>query len=310
MRVFVAGATGAIGRQLVPMLLARGHSVVGMTRSPDRAAWLGQLGAIPQRCDVYDRPRLEGALKAAQPDVLVHQLTALPQKYAVRDRGINRPTDRIRREGTRNLIAAAHAANCPRLIAQSIAFLYRPDGANTLKTETDRPFTDAPQPFADTVDALLDLEAQVAAADPISSVVLRYGWLYGPGTWYAPDGYYAGQVRRRRYPIVGNGHGVSSFVHVADAAAAAADVIESDATGTFNIVDDDPAPLCEWLPAYAQALGAPSPRRVPAWLARLAAGPLAVKMSTRMPGASNARAKRELGWRPTHSSWREEFTDL
>ena len=178
-----------------------------------------------------------------------------------------------------------------------------------LRTERDPPFTDAPQPFADTVAALLDLEAQVASEESIHGTVLRYGWLYGPGTWYAPDGYYADQVRRRRNPIVGDGSGVWSFVHVTDAAAAAAMLVESNTTGTFNIVDDDAAPMRNWLPAFAQTLKAPHPRRVPVWLARLAAGALAAQMSTSMPGASNAKAKQQLGWRPTHPTWRDGFAD-
>ena len=190
------------------------------------------------------------------------------------------------------------------MIAQSIAFLYQPDGTDKLKSETDSPFTNAPQPFGDTVKALLDLEHQVAAAPSLSNVVLRYGWLYGPGTWYAPDGYYADQMRHRRYPIVGDGGGVWSFVHVADAAAAAVHVAESHPSGTFNIVDDDPAPMRDWLPTFAENLGTPSPRRAPRWLARLGAGALALRMSTAMPGASNAKAKRELGWQPARPTWR------
>jgi nucleoside-diphosphate-sugar epimerase len=307
MRIFVAGATGAIGRQLVPMLLERGHTVVGITRSRDRAAELNQLGATGRVCDVYDLRRLETVVKEAEPDALIHQLTAFPQRYALRRRDVNQATDRIRREGTRNLIAAAHGADCHRLIAQSIAFLYKPAETKSLRTETDRPFTDAPSPFAATVAALLDLESQILADEATSAAILRFGWLYGPGTWYAPDGYFSTQIRRRRYPIVGHGSGIWSFVHVADAAAATVKLAECHAQGVYNIVDDEPAPMRDWLPVLASALGAPPPRRVPRLVARLAAGALAAEMSTSMPGASNAKVKQETGWQPIYTSWRDGF---
>lgn len=307
MRILVAGATGAIGRQLVPLLLARGHAVVGMTRSQSRAAWLEQLGATSQVCDVYDQAAVQAAMATAPPDVVIHELTALPQQYAPRRRNLNEATDRIRREGTRNLIAAARTVNCPRVIAQSAAFLYQPERAGPLRTEADPPFIDAPEPFASTVAALLDLESQITGAEEINGAVLRYGWLYGPGTWYASDGYYAGEVRRRRYPIVGRGSGIWSFLHVKDAAAATASLAESRAEGIFNIVDDDPAPMRDWLPIYARTLVAPPPRRVPAFLARLVAGAIAAEMSVNMPGATNAKAKRELGWQPMFRSWRDGF---
>jgi nucleoside-diphosphate-sugar epimerase len=305
-RIFVAGATGAIGSQLVPMLVARGHTVVGMTRSPERAAWLTRAGAEACVCDVYDRDRLGAAVAEARPEVVIHQLTALPQRYDMRRRDVTAATDRIRREGTANLVAAARAAGCERVVAQSIAFLYRPgDGApGALRTEADAPFADAPQPFGAAVAALVDLERQVLGLD---GAVLRYGWLYGPGTWFAPDGHFSAEVRRRRYPIVGNGAGVWSFVHVADAAGAAAQVAESGVTGVFNIVDDDPAPIREWLPELARALSAKPPLRVPRWVARIVAGPVAGVMARQMPGASNAQAREELGWRPRYPTWRERL---
>lgn len=306
-RIFLAGASGAIGHQLVPVLLETGHSVTGMTRSRERAAVLERLGARACVCDVYDRHGLIAAVADARPELVIHELTALPPDYPVRRRDLNQATDRIRREGTHNLLDAARAASCSRVIAQSVAFLYKPDGTAELKNETDPPYTDAPEPFAGTVAALLDLEAQVVGDPEINGAVLRYGWLYGPRTWYSPAGYFGRLVKRRRYPIVGAGSGVWSFVHVEDAAAATAQVVESQVTGIFNIVDDEPAPMRDWLPGFAQAIDAPPPHRVPRWLARLAAGALAVDMSTRMPGASNAKAKTEIGWHPTHSSWRHGF---
>lgn len=306
-RIFLAGASGAIGRQLVPMLLASGHTVVGMTRSQERAAALERLGAGTCVCDAYDRAELIAKVSAARPELVVHQLTALPQDYPVRRRDLNRDTDRIRREGTRNLIDASRAAGCTRVIAQSVAFLYSPDVGSEPRTETDPPYTDAPEPFAGTVAALLDLEAQVLSDPEIRGAVLRYGWLYGPGTWYAPSGYFGHLVKRRRYPIVGAGSGVWSFLHVKDAARATGALVESDAAGVFNIVDDEPAPMRDWLPAFAHAIDAPPPSRVPSWVARLAAGKLAVQMSTRMPGATNTKAKAEIGWRPTYATWRDGF---
>jgi nucleoside-diphosphate-sugar epimerase len=344
-RIFVAGATGVIGSALVPMLVKRGHTVVGMTRRPERAAWVSRVGAEACVCDVYDRERLGAAVTDARPDVVIHQLTALPQRYDVRRRDVTVATDRIRRDGTANLVAAARAAGCERVIAQSVALLYRPDAPGAVRTEADPPFLDAPEPFGATVAALLDLERQVLEA---GGVVLRYGWLYGPGTWFAPDGYFSAEVRRRRYPIVGSGEGLWSFVHVADAASAAIQAAESIASGAgtagaagagtagaagagtagaagagtagaagagtagapggiFNIVDDDPAPMRDWLPALARTLGARPPWRVPRWVARLAAGRVAAVMATRMPGASNAKARDELGWSPRYPTWRDRL---
>jgi nucleoside-diphosphate-sugar epimerase len=287
------------------MLLARGHTIVGMTRSPSRAAWLEQVGAGACVCDVYDAERLRAAVADARPDVLIHQLTALPQRYDVRRRDVTHATDRIRREGTANLIAAAREADCRRVIAQSIAFLYRPVEGGELRTEADAAFTDAPEPFGATVAALLDLERQVTALD---GAVLRYGWLYGPGTWFARDGHFTRLVQRRRYPIVGRGTGTWSFVHVEDAAGAAGLLAETPrATGIFNVVDDEPAAMRDWLPVLARNAGARPPRRVPAWLARVVAGPVTTTMASQMPGASNDKIKRETGWRPTHPSWRERL---
>lgn len=307
MRVFLAGATGVIGRPLLPRLVAAGHEVTAMTRSPERAQALRERGAEPVVCDVFDVPRLEEVVAGARPDVVVHELTALPQ--AIDPRRIETqlaPNDRIRTEGTRNLVQAARKAGAKRLVAQSIAFAYAPGGA-PVKDEAAPLWLDVPWPMRRTVEAIAELERHVTTADGLAGTVLRYGYLYGPGTALATDGSIAGEVRKRRYPIAGKGTGVSSFVHVDDAAAATVAAIEPDRPGTYNVVDDEPAPLSEWLPAYAEALDAPPPRRVPVLLARLVVGKHAVAMLTRQSGASNARAKSELGWTPAFPTWRTGF---
>jgi nucleoside-diphosphate-sugar epimerase len=309
MRVFVAGATGVIGRPLVPALIATGHQVTAMTRSPDKTAALAAAGATPVVCDAFDAAALEAAVRAAGPEVIVNELTDLPRSFAPRAMAqAYETTSRLRTEATRTLIDAGAASGAKRVIAQSIAFLYAPEGP-VVQGEDGRPFTEAPPPFGDAVRALVQMEALVTSTPGIDGVVLRYGALYGPGTWYAAGGSTAEAVRRRRYPIVGDGGGVFSFLHVDDAAAATVAAVAGGAPGVYNIVDDDPARMRDWLPVYAQALGAPAPRRAPEWLARLAAGRAATAMATSLRGASNAKAKRELGWRPQHASWRTGFPD-
>jgi nucleoside-diphosphate-sugar epimerase len=308
MRIFVAGASGAIGRRLVPMLVAGGHDVTGMTRSPERARGLEAAGAAAVVCDVFDREGLVEAVIAARPEVVVHELTDLPAnsrpRHMAQDLAGN---DRVRREGTPNLVAAAEAAGAEALVAQSIAFAYARDGA-PVKDEAAPLAVDAPGPWGDSVRAVRDLESAVLGAEEMRGVVLRYGYLYGPGTAYDPDGgSTAAMVARRAFPVIGDGSGVFSFVHVDDAARATVAAIEGDARGAFNVVDDEPAALREWLPVYAGALGAKPPRHVPAWLARVAAGPFAVAFATEGRGASNARARSELGWTPSHPSWRTGF---
>lgn len=306
MRVFVAGASGAIGTPLVRQLVAGGHEVTGMTRREQRAEQLRAAGAEAVVCDVYDAKRLREAVVAARPEAVVHLLTALPPKFSPKaDLG---PTNRVRTVGTRNLLAAARAAGARRLVAESIAFAYAPTGER-VKDEEAELFLDAPGSFGETVAALADLERQALGAEGIEGVVLRYGFLYGPGTYYAADGSAAADTRKRRAPVVGEGTGVFSFVHVDDAASAAVAALERGAPGVYNVADDDPAPLSEWQPAYAQALGAKPPRRLPVWLARLLAGGNAALMATQLRGASNAKAKRELGWAPAHPSWRQGFAD-
>jgi nucleoside-diphosphate-sugar epimerase len=309
MRVFVAGATGVIGRPLVCALIAAGHEVTAMTRSPDKTAALAAAGATPVVCDAFDAAALEAAVRAAGPDVIINELTDLPSSFAPRAMArAYETTNRLRTEAMRTLIDAGAASGAKRVIAQSIAFLYAPEGP-VVQDEDGRPFSEAPPPFGDAVRALVQMEALVTSIPGIDGLVLRYGAFYGPGTWYAAGGSTAEAVRRRRYPIVGDGGGVFSFVHVDDAATATVAAVAGGAPGVYNIVDDEPAPMREWIPVYARALGAPQPRRVPAWLARLAAGRATATMATSLRGASNAKAKRELGWQPRHASWRTGFAE-
>jgi nucleoside-diphosphate-sugar epimerase len=309
MKVFVAGATGAIGRPLVRRLVVAGHEVTGMTRREERAADIRVAGATPVICDALDADALERALAEAAPEVVVHELTALPPRIDYRGKGDPLgPTNRLRREGTRNLIAAARAAGARRLVAESVAFLYAPEGGR-IKDEQAPLYLGAPGPFGEAVEALADLERQVTGAEGMEGIVLRYGWLYGPGTHFDRDGTQAEDVSRRKAPIIGKGTGVFSFVQVEDAAAATVAAIEGGAPGIYNVVDDEPAPYGEWLPVFAEAIGAKRPWRVPVWLARLIAGPAAAAMSVELRGASNAKAKRELGWEPRYASWRQGFVD-
>jgi len=308
MKVFVAGASGAIGRPLVRQLVAGGHEVTGMTRRESAAEEIRAAGAAAAVCDVYDGEALTAAVVAAQPEAVVHVLTALPEKFDPRSDYLA-ATNRVRTEGTRNLIAAARAAGARRLVAESVAFFYEPEG-EWVKDEEAPLMSNAPGRFAAGRDALVDLEGQVLGAAGLEGVVLRCGWLYGPGTYYERGGSMADETQKRRNPIVGGGTGVFSFVHVDDAAAAFVSAATGQANGIFNVADDEPAPLHEWLPVYAAALGAKPPRRVPAWLAKLIAGRDLVSSAITMRGASNAKAKRELGWQPSRSSWRQGFEEL
>ena len=308
MKVFVAGATGAIGRPLVRLLLAAGHEVTGTTRRPDRAAEIRAVGAMAVVCDVFDRPALEHAVAAAAPDAVVNQLTSLPGDYNPRKAAFYEATNRVRTVGGGNLVAAARAAGVRRFVSQSIAFLYAPEG-DWVKDEEGRPFTDAPGHFGRAVEAMLTQEREVIAADDFAGLVLRYGQFYGPGTYFSPEGHFGREVRRRRFPIVGPGSGMFSFLHVDDAAAATLSALERGVSGVYNVVDDEPARLREWLPVYAEALGAKPPRRVPTWLAKLAAGSAVASSAVELRGAANAKAKRELGWQPMYPSWRQGFRE-
>lgn len=272
---------------------------MGMTRSGERAEQIRAAGAEAVVCDAFDAEGLREAVAAAGPEVVVHLLTALPQRYDRKSDWLG-PTNRIRVEGTRNLIAAAVAAGARRMVAESIAFVYRWEGGWVKDEEA------LIEDQAGPGQAIGSLEEQVRDAD-LEGLVLRYGWLYGPGTYYERGGQEALEVERRRFPIVGKGTGTFSFVHVEDAAAATVAAVESGGPGAYNVVDDEPAPLREWVPVYARALGAKPPRRVPVWLARLVAGEEVARGAVELRGASNAKAKRELGWQPAHASWRQGF---
>ena len=307
MRVFVAGATGAIGRPLLRELVGAGHDVVGTTRSPTKAAAIAAAGAEPVVCDALDKDDLTAVVVAAEPDVVVHQMTALPQRYNPRKiRELYRETDRLHSEGTDNLLHAARTAGASKVVVQSVAFAYERTGSRT-KTEDAPLDPHPPRALRYATAALNHLEHATTVASGLQTVVLRYGFFYGPGTWYSPDGHFAAEVRRRRYPIVGNGSGVFSFVHVDDAALATRLAIERDGSGVFNIVDDEPAEMTEWLPVFAAAVGAPRPWTVPAWVARLAVGRSAVEQLLTIRGAENAKARMVLGWEPGFPSWRAGF---
>jgi nucleoside-diphosphate-sugar epimerase len=305
MRIFLAGATGVIGRRLVPMLLAEGHQVTGMTRTPEKAAGLRSQGADAVVADALDAAAVSEAVTRARPEAVIHQLTALPARIDPRkmrrDFALN---DRLRSEGTRILVDAAQAAGARRLLAQSIAFAYAPGPPGTVHGEADRLFLDAPEPFRRSVRALRDLEGAVLGA---GGLVLRYGYFYGPGTAISSGGSMGADLARRRLPVVGGGRGVWSFVHIDDAARATVLALTHGASGAYNVVDDDPARVREWVPALAEALGAPKPLRVPAAVARLAAGSYGVSVMTQSQGASNELARLELAWTPERPSWRDGF---
>jgi 2-alkyl-3-oxoalkanoate reductase len=309
MKVFLAGASGALGRPLVPRLLAAGHEVTGMTRSEENAEQIRAAGAQAVVVDVFDREALRAAVTDSGAEVVLHELTALPERMSFRNKQLYSATNRVRGEGTRNLMEAARAAGTRRFITQSVAFLYEPTGGR-VKTEQDATMKDAPAPFGESIRILRQMERTVMCAEDLEGLVLRYGFFYGPGTHYAADGAYASDVRNRRLPIVGEGTGVTSFIHIDDAADATVAAVSRGAPGVYNITDDEPAAMRDWVPVYAAAAGAKPPRRVPVWLARLVAGPPVAAFALTLRGASNEKAKRELGWEPAHPSWRTGFAEL
>jgi 2-alkyl-3-oxoalkanoate reductase len=316
MKVFVAGATGVLGRQLVPQLVARGHEVIGMTRTASKRDGLRALGARPVVADALDPDAVAEAVASAEPEVIVHELTALSEKLSIRF--IRHPersaasimTNRLRTEGTDHLLAAGRAVGARRFVAQSFAAFRFARNGRPVQSEADPLDPNVPAAFRPGLAAIVHLEQAVTTIEWGEGLVLRYGGFYGPGTGIsvAPDAQMAGPIRKRRFPVVGGGRGVWSFVHIEDAAAATAAAVEHGQPGIYNVVDDEPAPVREWLPTLASALEAKPPRRVPRWLARLAGGDLATAMMTDVRAdASNAKAKRELGWQPRYASWRQGF---
>lgn len=306
MRIFLAGAGGAVGRQLVPMLVAAGHHVVGTTRRESKAPAVRALGAEPVVLDALDERDVHEAVGKAQPDAVIHQLTALAGIPLTG--GVDKhfaATNRLRTEGTDILLSAAREAGARLFLAQSFAGWPARRVGGPVKTEDDPfdPDPDAPESLA----AIRHLESAVSGSTGPVGVVLRYGPFYGPGTALSVDGAMTELVRRRRFPLVGDGGGVWSFCHVTDAAAATVAALPATRPGTYAVCDDDPAPVSAWLPALAAAVGAKRPRRIPAWLARPLIGAQGTAMMTTVRGCSNAKAKAELGWTPAYPSWRQGF---
>ena len=297
MRIMIAGATGVIGRRAIEVLTTAGHDVIGLARRPVELPDAELVVA-----NALDAAALTRAVRAVAPDVVVHMLTAIPDpldpRHLTREMA---QTNRLRIEATANLIAASNGA---RIISQGVAYAYDPAGA-AIKDEDVPLWRDPPSQFAPVVAALHDMERQVGRA---GGTVLRFGHLYGPGSIYAADGSFTAQVHDRKVPIVGDGGSTFSFTHAHDAATAILAAVDNDdIRGTFNIVDDDPTPMRTWLPEMAAMIGARQPMRVPAWVARLMVGAWGVAFMSGLAGASNARARAELGWRPRYGSWREGF---
>jgi nucleoside-diphosphate-sugar epimerase len=306
MRIFLAGATGAIGRPLVPALVAAGHDVVGTTRTAAKTGALRAAGAEPVVLDPLDRDAVVTAVAAAKPDVVIHELSALRGLTGFRrfDQDLA-ATNRLRTDGVDFLLGAALAAGARRFLAQSYTGWPNTRTGGPVKTEDDPLDPAPPSQMRTTLDAIRHVESAVTAA---GGVVLRYGGFYGPGTGLAPGGEQWDTVLARKFPVVGDGGGVWSFVHIDDAAGATVTALERWTPGEiYNVVDDEPAAVADWLPVAARAVEAPAPRRVPRWLGRLFAGEPVTVMMTEARGASNAKAKRELAWAPRHASWREGF---
>jgi nucleoside-diphosphate-sugar epimerase len=308
MRVFVAGASGAVGRRLLPQLVGQGHEVVATARSPRNSDGLRALGATPSVMDGLDAASVGEAVARAEPDVVVHEMTALAGFGDLRhfDAGFAL-TNELRTRGTDHLLTAADAVGVRRFVAQSYTGWPNERVGGPVKTESDPLDSAPPARQRRSIEAIRYLERAVTDAATIEGLALRYGSLYGSGTSMANE--YVQLIRDRKFPLVGNGAGIWSFVHVDDAAAATVIAVEHGARGLYNIVDDDPAPVSEWLPYFADCLGARPPRRVPTWLARFAIGEVGISMMTQIRGSSNAKAKGHLGWKPAWPSWRDGFRE-
>lgn len=311
MRIFVAGATGVVGQRLLPKLLERGDEVIALTRTESKQRTLLEMGARPVLADGLDREAISAAVRNAEPEVVVHQMTALAGGIDVRrfEKSFAQ-TNLLRSRGTDYLLAAAREAGARRFVAQSYAgWPYAREGG-PVKTESDPLDPDPPAGLRTTFEGIRHLETAVTGAEGIDGLVLRYGGFYGPGTSLASDGEHTELVRKRQFPLVGGGTGVWSFAHVEDVASATLAAIDHGAPGIYNVADDEPSPVHTWLPYLAKMIGAKPPLRVPAWIGRLAAGEHGLAMMTTVRGASNAKAKRELGWAPAFPSWRQGFETL
>jgi nucleoside-diphosphate-sugar epimerase len=311
MKVFVAGATGALGKQLVPMLVEQGHEVTGMTRTPSKEEMLRSMGARPAVADAFDPEAVAQAVAQAEPDAVVHELTDLTGTFA---RNIDKSfatTNRLRTEGTDHLLAAAKAVEARRFIAQSFAGWPSKPVGGPIRSEEDPLNDDPPKSVTQSLAAIRHVEETVTQADGLEGLALRYGGFYGPGTSLAtdPPGELTEMIQKRRVPIIGNGAGIWSLVHIRDAASATAAALERGAPGVYNVVDDDPVPVGVLMPELARQLGAKPPRHLPRWVGRIAGGEPGVMMMTEIRGASNDKAKRELGWEPRYPSWRLGFRE-
>jgi len=305
LKVLVAGATGAVGLSLIPALLARDHNVAGLARNPGAVE---PLGALPIQADALDRETVIRCVKDFRPDAVIHQLTALPSTMdLVRFDRTFEQTNRLRTEGTDILLEAARAAGASRFIAQSFCGWPYARTGSSVKTEADELDPTPPARLRTTLDAIRRLETTVAEARDVHGAVLRYGGFYGPNTHLGRGGSMTEQVRRRRVPLIGDGGGVWSFCHIADVADATVRAAEGDAAGVFNVVDDDPAPVATWLPFLAKTMGAPPPRRIPMWIARLILPEHLRSIMTEARGGSNELFRRTFDWAPKYPSWRKGF---
>ncbi len=310
MKVFVAGSTGAIGKSLVPHLLETGHEVVALARTSRKARELEVFGASVAVAEALDRVALTAAIRRAEPEVIIHQLTALTGvgNFKKFDEEFSL-TNRFRTEVTDTMLAAARLVGARRFIAQSFCGWPFAREGGPVKTEEDPLDVTPPASFSRTLMAIRYLEEAVRGAVDVGAVALRYGILYGPGTGIASDGSIVELIRKRRLPIVGDGAGIWSFIHVGDVARATGAAMSRGASGIYNIVDDEPSPVSTWLPFLAHTLGAKPPRKLPLWLGKLAIGEGGVSMMTTIRGGSNAKAKREFGWQPGYPTWRRGFVE-
>ena len=311
MRVFVAGGTGAIGKFLVPQLLAGGHEVIALARSPEKARALEAMGANPAVADALNKQELTAAITAAKPEVIIHQLTALTRAADFKNLDeVFTLTNRFRTEVTDTLLSAARTVGTRRFIAQSFCGWPFGHQGGPVKTEEDPLDPNPPANFRKTLAAIRSLEESVKSSKDVEALALRYGLFYGPGTAIAKDGPVVDLIRKHKLPIVGNGAGVWSFIHIEDAARATVAAMSRGSPGIYNVVDDEPAPVSTWLPYLAEVLGAKPPQKLPALIARVAIGEGGVMMMTEVRGGSNAKAKRELGWQPMVPSWRTGFVQV
>lgn len=311
MHLFLAGGSGAIGRQLVPLLVAGGHRVVALTRTSEGAAFLSAMGATPVVGDVFDRQLLDAAVARAEPEIVIHQLTAFGAPPSASG-GSGDPlaaTIRVRTEGTRNLVEAARRGGARRFIAQSISFVCAPVASGVTDEETPL-YLDAPPAIRPLVQSIADLENQTIHESGLEGVVLRYGWFYGPGTSFAADGAIPRAIRKGRMPLVGEGRGTYSLVNVRDAALATRTALTRAAPGIYNVVDDVPVQLSTWLPVVARLLAAPPPGSMTVDQAREKLGEFVVYIYDQQSGASNRKIKTALGWEPTIPSWEAGFQSL